>query len=50
MNAEKLSINKACVFLGLVLLLSVSAIIIILYKVHWQPYAACFFACLFWSA
>ena len=49
MNAKKLSINKACVFLGLVLLLSVLAIIVILYNLTNSTLVVlcCLFFCLF---
>lgn len=49
MNAKKLSINKACVFLGLLLLLAVSATTIILYDLTNSISAVlcCLFFCLF---
>ncbi len=49
MNAKKLSINKACVFLGLVLFLSVSATTIILYDLTHSISAVlcCLFFCSF---
>lgn len=49
MSAKKLSINKACVFLGLVLLLSVSVTTIILYDLTSSISAVlcCLFFCLF---
>ena len=49
MSAKKLSINKSCVFLGLVLLLATSATIIILYDLTHSISAVlyCLFFCLF---
>lgn len=49
MSGKKLSINKACVFLGLVLFLSVSATTIILYDLTHSISAVlcCLFFCLF---
>lgn len=49
MSAKKLSINKACVFLGLLLLLAVSATTIILYELANSISAVlcCLFFCLF---
>jgi len=49
MSAKKLSINKACVFLGLALLLSVSVAVIILYDLTNSISAVlcCLFFCLF---
>lgn len=49
MNAKKLSINKACVFLSLVLLLSVLAITILLYNLvnSISAVICCLFYCLY---
>ena len=49
MSAKKLSINKSCAFLGLVLLLAASATIIILYELTHSISAVlcCLFFCLF---
>ena len=49
MSAKKLSINKACLFLGLVLLLAVSATTIILYNLAHSISAVlcCLFFCAF---